>query len=126
MSSPFAAAESMRQVAAMHNKDSGVRLHHFFIGFEHAEIRSLKKLAGITWEITCFLGENYQVVSAVHEDNWCPNIHFATNSVSYVTGERYRGTRSEFFPFKAVATNILLSYGIRELNYRPAKSYEFS
>ena len=100
ISSPSAAAESMRQVAAMHNKDSGVRLHHFFIGFDRKEIRSLKKLSGIAWEITCFLGQNYQVVSAVHEDSWHPNIHFVTNSVSFVTGDRYRGTYSEFFPFK--------------------------
>ena len=125
MSSPYAAAESMQQVAAMHGKDSGVRLHHFLIGFKRGEIRSLKKLAGIAWEITCLLGENYQVVSAVHEDNVNPNIHVVINSVGFATGERYRGTRNEFFLFKNAVANMLLSYGVTELEYRPAKSFDF-
>lgn len=76
MSSAASAAEDMRRVAEAFGKDTGVRLHHFIISFAHDEVRSLKKLQGIAWEVTVYLSQEYQVVSAIHKDSWNPNIHF--------------------------------------------------
>ena len=124
MSSTAAAAEDMRQVAASYGKDSGVRLRHFIISFAHNEIRSLKKLNGIAWEITAYLGNDYQVVSAVHEDGWNYHIHFIVNAVNRATGERYSGTRKEFIPFKEYVRDVLLRYGIKNFRYVSHTNYE--
>lgn len=124
ISSAARAAEDMRVLAESFGKDSGVRLRHFIISFAHKEIRSQKKLSGIAWEITCYLGQEYQVASAVHEDSWNPNIHFVINSVNRITGERYSGTRKEFIPFKQAVQAILLRYGIQNFRYVSANNYD--
>ena len=123
MRSAASAAEDMRRVAEYFGKDTGVRLRHFIISFAHNEIRSLKKLKGIAWEVTCYLGQEYQVVSAVHEDSWNPNIHFVINSVNRITGERYSGTRREFIPFKQAVQGILQRYGIYDFRYVSVSSF---
>lgn len=122
--SPISAAEDMRRVAGSYGKDSGVRLHHFIISFGPKEVRSLRKLGNIAWGVTCHLGQEYQVVSAVHEDSRNPNLHFVFNSVNYFTGKRYYGTRSEFMPFKQTVQRILLSYGVQNFRYVPANNYD--
>lgn len=124
MSSAATAAEDMRRVAESYGKDSGVRLRHFIVSFTHNEIRSLKKLSGIAWEITAYLGHEYQVISAVHEDKWNYHIHFIMNSINRVTGERYTGTRREFIPFKEHVRDVLLRYGIKNFRYVSCCNYE--
>lgn len=124
MKSPVSVAEDMRRVAEYFGKDTGVRLRHFIISFAYNELRSLKKLSGIAWEVTCYLGQEYQVVSAVHEDSWNPNIHFVINSVNRITGERYSGTRREFIPFKQAVQDILQKYGIYDFRYVSTNCYD--
>lgn len=123
MSSAAAAAEDMRRVAESFGKDSGVRLRHFIIAFAHEEVRSLKRLNAIAWEVTVYLGQEYQVVSAVHEDSWNYNIHFIVNSVNRVTGERYSGTQREFIPFKQYVRDVLLRYGVKNFRYVSNDNY---
>lgn len=63
------------------------------------------------------MGAEYQTVSAVHEDKQHLHIHTVINSVSYVDGHRYRGTKQEFYTMKDQVRQILRRYGIDRLDY---------
>ena len=107
----------MDRVAAQFGKSDGVQARHFIFSFQPLELGSHTEAAHIAQEITACLGAEYQTVSAVHEDQRHLHIHTVINSVSYVDGHRYRGTKQEFYTMKDQVRQILRRYGIDRLDY---------
>ena len=117
-------AESMMSVSAKFHKENGVQLRHFIISFSPDELRDFR----IAWEIGYlamgFFGREYQGVYAVHEKPENPHIHIVTNSVSYIDGHRYGGTKKEFYNMMNYLKSVLFRYGITELIYVPNDEQE--
>lgn len=112
-----APGESMRKVSEGFNKASGVQLRHWIISFDPREINEPAAANEIAIGISEFFAREYQVVYAVHEDKPHLHIHIVQNSVSYIDGHRYRGTKEEFYRFKKHLYRTLSAYGVRSLNY---------
>ncbi len=117
---PICPSESMELVSEQFGKEKGVQLRHFIIAFAPKELPSMSAANQIAQRIVRFLGQEYQTVYAVHENPDCPHIHIVMNSVSYIDGHRYYGTRREFFQMKNVIQNAMREHGIRVLKYVPA------
>ena len=108
---------SMKEVSEQFGKSNGVQLRHFIISFEQGEINNLNTADEIAREAALFLGREYQTVYAVHEDSDHPHAHIVCNSVSYVDGHRYYGTRKEFKQFMGKLQGIMHKHGISRLTY---------
>jgi hypothetical protein len=116
-------AQSMTDVAIHYGKDSKVRLRHFVLSFNPGEVSDPETIHLIADWLCKYIGINYQVVFAVHEDTPHPHIHFVFNSVSHRTGKRYRGDKQEYYDILNCAKNALHQVGIHvliESKYLPA------
>ena len=112
---PQYAASEMHDVAAVYGKDSGLRLRHSVLSFAPNENISAAEAAEIAQEAIDFYGDNYQIVSAVHEDTDDIHIHIVMNKISFVDGSRYRGKKSDYYQYQKHLKSILSANGIHKL-----------
>lgn len=110
-------AESMQRVSERFSKAKGVQLRHFILSFYPEELHDPRTANEIGAKIIQWFGQEYQSVYSVHEDKSYLHIHIVINSVSYIDGHRYYGTKKEFYEFKNVIRRLLSSYGIYRLEY---------
>lgn len=82
------------------------------LGFQVKELRDPHTANEIANRLALYFCYKYETVYAVHEDTDNLNIHIVINSVSYVDGKKYGGTRQEFHAFKAYMGKVLGEYGI--------------
>ena len=107
----------MEMVSAQFGKTSGVQLRHFIVSFDQTEVNDPMIVNEIARRFVEFFSNEYQVVYAVHEDKQYLHIHIVINSVSYVDGHRYYGTRAEFKAMQKYMQAILRNYNIYRLEY---------
>ncbi len=100
-----------------YGKNSGIKLRHFIISFAPFEKVSPEKANEIGKVATSYFGREYQAVYAVHESTDNLHIHIVINSVSYIDGHRYGGTKKEFYAFKNYMERVLQQFGIHSLIY---------
>lgn len=103
---------SMQDTAASFGKENGVQLRHFVVSFDRSEVSSPVVANQIAYEFMCYIAQRYQVVYAVHEDAEQLHFHIVFNSVSYVTGQRYRGTKWEHYGLLKELKIIAMKHGI--------------
>lgn len=108
-------AASMVNVSNAFHKNSKIRLHHFIVSFRPSEVYSLGVMICIAEEICRYIGQEYQIVYALHEDNYYPHFHFVFNAVSYIDGHRYRGGKKEYHELICLISRITRMYGVIEL-----------
>lgn len=114
---PADPALSMQEVSKFYGKENGVQIRHIIVSFTQTETIDPAVVGAIANEFMCWLGGNYQSVYGVHENTENLHFHLAFNSVSYVTGERYKGTRSEHYLMLNVLKSISRKYGIYTVCY---------
>ncbi|MBR3870280.1 MAG: relaxase/mobilization nuclease domain-containing protein [Clostridia bacterium] len=114
-------AGSMKQISAQFKKGNGVQIRHFIISFEPYELSNPLIVNEIAMHVILYLGKEYQVIYAVHENTESLHIHIVMNSVSYIDGHRYRGTRAEHYEFMSFLRKVLNHYGIHKLQYVSSK-----
>lgn len=114
MTSP---AESMMYVSKQFKKENGVQLRHFILSFSPEELTNPEIAYCIGLKVVRELGKEYQAVFAVHENAVNIHIHIICNSVSYIDGRRYYGTRKEFCEFKRNLDRILNRYNLPKSYY---------
>lgn len=90
-------AASMNSVAMHFKKESGVQLRHFVLSFSPEELDDPIIVYQIAYSIATFIGQEYQVIFAVHENTPNLHIHFMFNSISYVDGHRYYGKKKDYY-----------------------------
>lgn len=110
-------AESMKHISEQFGKINGVQLRHFIISFYPNELIDSVIANEIAKQFMLFFANEYQVVYAVHEDKPHLHIHVVINSVSYVDGHRYYGTRAEFKFMQKYMQNVLKRYNVSRLEY---------
>lgn len=113
---------SMDEIAKKFNKTEGVQLRHFVVAFRPEEVNKPEIANEIACELARFIGREYQVAFAIHEDTEYLHIHFMQNSISYVDGHRYYGTRKEYYNLLNFATNFLWNNYRIKLVSKPANS----
>ncbi len=111
----------MEAVSEQFGKTQGVQLRHFIISFDPMELSQPEIAYEIAQRVAAWIGHRYQVIYAVHEDKPHLHIHLVQNSVSYVDGQRYYGTKVEFHAFQDELRRILRQYHIDTLIYSPAR-----
>ena len=104
--------QSMNEVSRSFGKTRGVQLRHLIVSFAPYENCDIFTANEIAKEFMMFIGQKYQAVYAVHENKENVHFHLVFNSVSYVTGERYRGSRSEHFEMMNAIKKIARKYDI--------------
>lgn len=110
-------AADMQRVSERFGKTSGVQLRHFFLSFLPSEVDDPRTANAIGLSILKFFESEYQAVYAVHEDAANINIHIVINSVSYVDGHRYYGTKKEFYALMDYLRKALYRFGVNKLEY---------
>ena len=108
-------AGSMDTIAEHYKKRRGVRLRHFIVAFTEDECPSPIVADSIGGELIEWLGEEYQSVYAVHEDSNEVHLHIVFNSVSYVDGHKYHGSKSDYYDMLYTVKAILRRYGIKKV-----------
>ena len=103
-------AGSMDEVAARFGKTSGVQLRHLIVSFAPEDRVTLEKANRIGQVAASFFAKEYQAIYAVHEDTDTLHIHIVVNSISYIDGHRYGGTKKEFYSFMHYMKEVLRCY----------------
>lgn len=108
----------MELLARAYGKASGLRLRHFVLAFSPDEVKRFhskvnETLLRIAWYAAGYYGGEYQIIFAVHEDTENPHIHFVMNTVSYLTGRKYRGDKADYYQFQSYLGQFLMEqYGL--------------
>lgn len=108
--------ESMNEVAIRFKKTKGIQLRHFVLSFPPEELDDPEVVYEIACHVARFIGRDYQIVFAVHENTDNLHIHFMQNSVSYTTGHKYSGSKKDYYQLVNFLTEFLKdNYGIHLL-----------
>lgn len=115
------AAFEMELLARLYHKWDGVRLRHWVITFTEADLQKVqKRLPGMNrWQVLLRLGyeltecyaNRYQLVFSVHWDHGAGHLHVVMNSVSFVDGRKYSGSKAEYYGYEAFAKSVAARYG---------------
>ena len=105
---------SMHECSAKYGKDKGVQIRHFVVSFGIYEIPNVSVANAIAHELMLFIGRQYPVFYAVHENKENIHFHMAFNNVS-LTGKRYYGNKTEYYAIVNTLGAILKKYGIHVL-----------
>lgn len=106
------AAEEMTILADAFHKDDVLRLRHSVIGFDKDKDITLETVNAIARATAEYFGSEYQTIYAVHEDAEHIHAHLVMNSVSYLNGRKYHGTKKEYYDFLKYMKRVVRSYGI--------------
>lgn len=122
----FNAALSMDAVAEKFEKNIGVRLRHYILSFAPTELRDPCVAFVIASQFMLeYFAPKYQVILALHENTPNLHVHFVVNSVSYIDGQKYRGTRADHYEMMQTLRRILKYFGLPELRYIPKLTEDF-
>lgn len=113
---PQNAIHQMTTLSVLYAQSKGVALRHMILAFEPKELGSRKRdtlyfANALAFQIAHFYGGSYQIVYAVHENTPKPHVHFVMNTTNYRTGQKYSGSRSDFYRFIAYINELLAPFG---------------
>lgn len=114
---PIMPAESMKIISEKFGKSDGIQLRHLVVSFLPGELDDVTVVNQIACCTAQFIGKEYQNVFAVHEDKEHLHFHIVFNSVSYINGYRYKGSREEYYSLYNAIKSILENFGIYKLQY---------
>lgn len=111
--SPENAAAEMNHVIESYHKKSGPRIRHSVLSFSPEEPITPRQVKKVAKECVQYYKDDYQIVSAVHEDRDHLHIHFVMNTTSYCTGRKYHGDKADYYGFLKHMSQATAPYGIR-------------
>lgn len=114
---PYNPAGHMEAVAKQFNQEQGVHTRHFIVSFEPSESVTPEIANLIGMEVIGYLGQMFQAIFAVHEDEPQLHLHIVINAVSFVDGRKYRGTHQVYHRFENFVRRTVQKYGINTLYY---------
>ena len=103
---------SMWDVAMMFDKEKGVRLRHYIVSFYKTEVQNPALANIIANELMCAIGSKYQCIYGVHENTDELHFHIVFNTVSFVDGDRFYGTKAEHYALMDTIKAICRKYGL--------------
>lgn len=115
---------SMDTIAKRFNKEHGVQLRHFVVSYPPSELDDPDDVDAVAEEVLKYIGQKYQALYAVHEDTRNLHFHMMFNSVSYLDGSKYRGTKKEHYDLLRKIEELNHLFGIKRLEYVSTTSDE--
>ena len=106
-SDPRQAIASMREVQRAFGKESGVRIRHSVLAFSPREVITYRQVSIIAQEAIRFYSPQYQILASVHDNRPHPHVHFAMNTVSFLDGHKYPGTKQDLYDFIKFLNSIV-------------------
>lgn len=100
----------MNIINAFYGDTNGASVVHFVLTFSPTEVSDPKSAHGFAEQIADYIGREYQVCCAVHENTENLHIHFIFNTCCYLDGHRYGETEEE--------NQSLANFIARILHYR--------
>lgn len=111
---------SMNEIASRFEKTKGVQLRHMILSFSPEEIDDPEIVNEIACHVAMFIGQEFQVVFAVHENTENLHVHFMQNHISYKDGHRYSGSKKEYYNLVNFLRKLLWEeYRIRLMTASP-------
>lgn len=109
------AAYEMERLSEAYGKTEGIHLRHMVLSFSPSEIEQLQPDAlGEIYKIGTYAaqyyGSEYQIVYSLHEDSGNYHVHFVMNTVSFLTGRKYRGDKADYYRFQDYLKEFLGEY----------------
>lgn len=100
------AKEQMETTKELYRKDSGRQYKHFVQSFNPEDNISPEKAhkIGLEWAEKSFKG--FEVYISTHKDKNHVHNHFVVNSVSFLTGEKFRYSNKELKELKVISNKI--------------------
>lgn len=86
---------SMYDTSMSFGQERGVRIRHYVVSFSNKELTNPMIANLIATEIMNAIGGKFQCIYGVHENTSELHIHLAFNTVSYLDGSRFYGTKAE-------------------------------
>lgn len=100
--------QQMYQVKNVCGKATGYRqLRHYIVSFEPVWEVTADMALHMAYEIARHYMGQYQICFGVHLDTKQIHIHFVMNTVSYIDGRLYSGSRKELEELKNHVHNVL-------------------
>ena|GEM_PF-679210 len=100
--------EQMHYVKKYFDKTGGNPLFHFIISYNTRTAYDVERAKFISRSVADYFADRYQIIWCVHEKHMSKkyggissmyHAHFVMNSVSYVDGRMFGGSRSEIYAF---------------------------
>ena len=100
--------EQMHHVKKYFDKTGGNPLFHFIVVYNTRTAYDVERAKSVTRMIADYFANRYQIIWCVHEKHMSKkyggissmyHAHFVMNSVSYVDGRMFGGSRSEIYTF---------------------------
>jgi len=100
--------EQMHYVKKYFDKTGGNPLFHFILSYTIRTAYDVERAKSVTRMIADYFANRYQIIWCVHEKHMAKkygsvssmyHAHFVMNSVSYVDGRMFGGSRSEIYTF---------------------------
>lgn len=126
---PEAAYEQMKQTKEKFGKPDKRQGYHLIISFEEGEVDAQTAFEVIGKIAKEYLGEEYEAVYAVHDNTAHVHGHIIFNSVSFLTGKKYRYEKGDWAKYIQPITNCLCEeYGLSTIDIsedraRPSDHY---
>ena len=117
---PNHAAYEMELLAKLFHNNQGVRLRHWTIAFAEYELCGLERrhhcdcitaLYHMGAQLSAYYKDQYQIVYAVHGGDR-PHLHFVMNTVSYVGGKKFSGSKADYYQYEKYAKRVAHDYGL--------------
>ena len=127
---PEAAYEQMKQTKEKFGKTDKRQGYHLIISFEEGEVDAETAFEIIGKFAKEYLGEEYEAVYAVHDNTEHIHGHIIFNSVSFLTGKKYRYGKGDWAKYIQPITNRLCEeYGLSTIDIsedraRPSGHYK--
>lgn len=109
------ASYEMMRLAEAFGKAKGLHLRHMILTFSQPEVDwfgtdALGEIYKIATYAARYYANQYQIIYAVHEDTDNYHVHFVMNTVSFVTGKKYRGDKADYYSFQKYLSDFLDEY----------------
>ena len=101
------AIDQFMKVKRIYRNTKGKQILHFWVSFEHGEVKQLNDYLSIGYEIADFFDGQYQIVFSLHEDTEIDHIHFVVNTVSFSTGKKIRWKKGSWHHLQNHIDNIM-------------------
>ena len=117
---PNHAAYEMELLAKLFHNDQGVRLRHWTIAFAEYELCGLERrhhcdcitaLYRLGAQLSAYYKDQYQIIYAIHGGEH-PHLHFVMNTVSYVDGKKFSGSKADYYQYEKYAKRVAHYYGL--------------
>ncbi len=98
--------QQFKQTQVLHRNQKKNRALHIILSFSTEESQWLhfKDYRKIGYAVANYYGKaNHQVVFALHENTDNPHIHFAVNTVNYITGKKYHQQHNDYIKIRKIA-----------------------